>query len=79
MATQVVAAVFDWCNLNMVSTAHHQLNNDCWANASTEALECSYLIRNNRHVVLSAQPVLDHLKLHTTRIGAPVEWRSTFF
>ena len=36
---------------------------DCWANAATSGLECSYLIRNNRRVSLSSQPLLDYLKL----------------
>ena len=57
------AAEFDWCNLNKVSEARRQLSGDCWANAATEALECSYLIRNNRRVSLSSQPLLDYLKL----------------
>ena len=39
------------------------MTGDCWANAATEALECNYLIRNNRRVTLSSQPLLDHLKL----------------
>jgi cathepsin L len=54
---------FDWCNLNKVSETRRQLTGDCWANATTEALECSYLIRNNRRVPLSSQPLLDYLKL----------------
>jgi C1A family cysteine protease len=62
------AVAFDWCNRNKVSESHRQRNLDCWANAATEALECSYLIRDNRRVVLSTQPVLDHLKLHATHI-----------
>ena len=57
------AAEFDWCNLNKVSEARRQLSGDCWANAATEALECNYLIRNNRRVSLSSQPLLDYLKL----------------
>ncbi len=57
------AAEFDWCNLNKVSEARRQLSGDCWANATTEALECNYLIRNNRRVSLSSQPLLDYLKL----------------
>ena len=60
------AVAFDWCNLNMVSQAHQQRSEDCWANAALEALECSYLIRNNRRLVLSPQPILDHLKLGAT-------------
>ncbi len=58
---------FDWTNLNKVSAWHRQRNQDCWANASLEALECSYLIRNGRSVILSPQPVLDHVKLGATR------------
>ncbi len=57
------AVSFDWCNLNKVSESHRQRSEDCWANAAVEALECSNLIRNNRRYILSAQPVLDHLKL----------------
>ncbi len=57
------AAQFDWCNLNKVCEPRRQLTGDCWANAATEALECNYLIRNNRRVTLSSQPLLDHLKL----------------
>jgi cathepsin L len=57
------ASAFDWCNLNKVSEHHRQRNEDCWANAAVEALECSYLIRNNRRVTLSVQPLLDHLRL----------------
>jgi hypothetical protein len=57
------AAEFDWCNLNKVGEARRQLTGDCWANAATEALECNYLIRNNRRVSLSSQPLLDYLKL----------------
>lgn len=45
------AVAFDWCNLNMVSQAHHQRTGDCWANAATEALECSNIIRNGRRSV----------------------------
>jgi cathepsin L len=57
------AVAFDWCNLNMVSQAHHQRTGDCWANSATEALECSNIIRNGRRLILSPQPILDHLKL----------------
>ena len=57
------AIAFDWCNLNKVSDAHRQRSEDCWANVATEALECSYLIRNGSRVSLSTQPILDHLKL----------------
>src|SRR5215467_9271557 len=57
------AVAFDWCNLNMVSQAHHQRTGDCWANSATEALECSNIIRNSRRLILSPQPILDHLKL----------------
>jgi len=57
------APQFDWCNLNKVCEPRRQLNGDCWANAATEALECNYLIRNNRRPVLSTQPLLDYLKL----------------
>jgi C1A family cysteine protease len=60
---KATAVAFDWCNLNMVSQAHHQRTGDCWANAATEALECSNIIRNGRRYIFSPQPVLDHLKL----------------
>jgi cathepsin L len=60
------AVAFDWCNLNKVSEWHRQRSGDCWANATLEALECSYLIRSNRRYVLSAQPILDHTKLGVT-------------
>ena len=56
-------ASFDWCNLNKVSDHHRQRTGDCWANAAVEALECSHLIRNNRRLPLSVQPILDHLRL----------------
>jgi hypothetical protein len=56
------ATAFDWTNLNKVSEAHRQLTGDCWANSATEALECSELIRNNRRIILSPQPILDVLK-----------------
>jgi hypothetical protein len=59
----VAAVQFDWCNLNKVCEPRRQLNGDCWANAATEALECNYLIRNNRRLTLSSQPLLDYLKL----------------
>ena len=60
------AVAFDWTNLNRVSEWHRQRNGDCWANAATEALECSNLIRNGRRSILSPQPILDHLKLGAT-------------
>ena len=60
---KVNAAQFDWCNLNKVCEPRRQLTGDCWANAATEALECNYLIRNNRRATLSVQPLLDTLKL----------------
>src|SRR5271169_4930476 len=60
------AVAFDWCNLNMVSQAHQQRSQDCWANAALEALECNYFIRNNCRLVFSPQPLLDHLKLGAT-------------
>jgi len=60
---KVTALQFDWCNLNKVCEPRRQLNGDCWANAATEALECNYLIRNNRRLMLSSQPLLDFLKL----------------
>ena len=50
------------------------MTGDCWANAATEALECNYLIRNNRRLTLSVQPLMDMLKLGTddnNRGGAP--------
>ena len=72
-------AAFDWCNLNMVSDAHRQLNGDCWANAASEALECSILIRNNRRAILSVQPILDHLKLHEKEIGGKSSMAFDFF
>ena len=68
------AAQFDWCNLNKVCEPCRQLTGDCWANAATEALECNYLIRNDRRLTLSVQPLLDTLKLGTddkNRGGAP--------
>ncbi len=68
------AAQFDWCNLNKVCEPRRQLTGDCWANAATEALECNYLIRNDRRLTLSVQPLLDTLKLGTddkNRGGAP--------
>jgi len=66
---KATANAFDWCNLNKVSEAHHQLTGDCWANAAVEALECSNLIRNNRRVELSPQPVIDHLRNGAAEIG----------
>jgi cathepsin L len=60
---------FDWCNLNMVSEAHEQRTDDCWANACIEALECSYLLHNGRRTALSPQPVLDHLRLGTQQLS----------
>jgi cathepsin L len=73
------ATAFDWCNLNKVSEAHKQLNEDCWANAATEALECNFLIRNNRRVELSVQPVLDHLRLGAKEIGGSSATAADFF
>jgi cathepsin L len=64
------ARAFDWCRLGMVSKPHRQLTGDCWAVAATEALEASYLIRNDRRVVLSPQPILDHLKFGNSDLGA---------
>jgi C1A family cysteine protease len=66
---KVTAPSFDWCNLNKVSEAHRQLTGDCWANAAVEALECSNLIRNNRRLHLSTQPVIDHLRNGNEKIG----------
>lgn len=56
------ARTFDWCKLHKVPQPHTQKSKDCWVNAAIEALECSYWIRNNRHVALSQQPVLDVLE-----------------
>jgi cathepsin L len=53
------AASFNWVNHGGVGPAHRQQAGDCWANAATEALECSWLIRNGIHVHLSPQPILD--------------------
>jgi C1A family cysteine protease len=63
------APAFNWCNLNKVSEAHRQLNSDCWANCAIEVLECSNLIRNNRRLSLSVQPLLDRLKYGETEIA----------
>jgi cathepsin L len=57
------ARAFDWCNLNMLSQTHEQLTGDCWAVAAIETLEASYLLRNDRRVILSPQPILDYLRL----------------
>jgi len=73
------ARAFDWCTLNMVSKPHKQLTGDCWAVAATEALEASYLIRNNRRVALSPQPILDHLKLGSSEIGADCPTAFNYF
>lgn len=75
------AVAFDWCNLNMVSQAHHQRTGDCWANAATEALECSNIVRNSRRLVLSPQPILDHLKLGAAadKMGAQPGLACDFF
>ena len=75
------AVAFDWCNLNMVSQAHHQRTGDCWANAATEALECSNIIRNGRRSILSPQPILDHLKLGAAadKMGAQPGLACDFF
>jgi C1A family cysteine protease len=74
---KATAVSFDWCNLNKVSDAHRQLTGDCWANAALEALECSYLIRDNHRYNLSPQPILDHLKLGATqkKMGA-TPWKA---
>ena len=56
------ARAFDWCKLHKVPTAHTQRTGDCWVNSAIEAIECSYWIRNNRHVALSQQPILDVLR-----------------
>jgi cathepsin L len=53
------AKAFDWVDHNGVGLAHEQKAADCWANAVTEALECSWLIRNGTRVYLSPQPLLD--------------------
>jgi cathepsin L len=66
---KATALAFDWCNLNKVSEAHRQRPNECWANAAVEALECNYLIRNNRRVQLSPQPILDHLKVGAVKMN----------
>ena len=78
---KIKAVAFDWCNLNKVSEFHRQRSEDCWANASVEALECSNLIRNNRRYILSAQPILDHLKLGATvdHIGAQPSMACEYF
>jgi len=75
------AVAFDWCNLNMVSQAHHQRTGDCWANSATEALECSNIIRNGRRLILSPQPILDHLKLGAAadKMGAQPGLACDFF
>ncbi len=57
------AVAFDWSNLNAVFESHNQLTGDCWANSSTEALECSNIIRNGHRYLFSPQPVLDALKV----------------
>ncbi|HZZ73760.1 MAG TPA: C1 family peptidase, partial [Pirellulales bacterium] len=75
----VTAKSFDWCNLNKVSEAHTQRNEDCWANAATEALECSNLIRNDRRLILSPQPILDHLKLGAKEISGQSAGAFDFF
>jgi hypothetical protein len=75
------AVAFDWCNLNMVSQAHHQRTGDCWANSAIEALECSNIIRNGRRSILSPQPILDHLKLGAAadKMGAQPGLACDFF
>jgi cathepsin L len=73
------AEAFDWCNLNKVSEAHRQMSQDCWANAATEALECSHLIRNNHRAVLSVQPILDQLKLGSNHIEGRSSMACDFF
>jgi cathepsin L len=70
---------FDWCNLNKVSEAHRQRTGDCWANSATEALECGFLIRDKLQVVLSTQPVLDHLKLHAKAISGSATMAFDYF
>jgi C1A family cysteine protease len=50
---------FDWVDYNGVGQAHEQKASDCWANAVTEAVECSWLLRNGVRIYLSPQPLLD--------------------
>ncbi len=59
------APAFDWCEARKAPEIRPQLTNDCWAVAATEALEWSYLIRDNRRIQLSPQTLLDDLKRNT--------------
>jgi C1A family cysteine protease len=56
---KATAVAFNWLDYNGVSGAHEQKALDCWANAITEAVECSWLIRNGVRIYLSPQPLLD--------------------
>ena len=76
---KATASAFDWCNLNKVSEAHRQRTGDCWATAATEALECSFLIFNNRRYDLSVQPVIDQLRYHAEKIGGKPSQACDFF
>jgi Papain family cysteine protease len=53
------AKAFNWVDYNGVGQAHEQKAKDCWANAVTQAVECSWLLRNGRRIYLSPQPLLD--------------------
>jgi C1A family cysteine protease len=63
------APAFDWCKVKRAPAMHPQLTNDCWAVAAIEALEWSYLLRNNRRVELSPQTLLDHLTLNKADVS----------
>jgi len=76
---KATASAFDWCNLNKVSEAHRQHTGDCWATAATEALECSFLIFNNRRYSLSVQLVIDQLRYHAEKIGGKPSQACDFF
>jgi cathepsin L len=56
---KATAKAFNWVDHNCVGQAHEQKAGDCWANAVTEAVECSWLLRNGRRIYLSPQPLLD--------------------
>jgi cathepsin L len=56
---RATAKAFNWVDQNGVGQAHEQKASDCWANAVTEAVECSWLLRNGRRIYLSPQPLLD--------------------
>ena len=63
------APAFDWCKVKKAPELRPQLTNDCWAVAATEALEWSYLIRDNIRVPLSPQTLLDHLKRNASEVS----------